>query len=139
MATSRTFAELAKRLKLRGFQVETGVEDAIQKAGLVVNQVLVVSTPVDTGRARNNYYTTIGAPSSTRVQDGEFDKSGAPSIARARDAVRRFMVGTVLFITNNIIYVPGLDRGRSAQAPAGMSKMAVAAGAALIRRTRVLK
>lgn len=115
--------------------METGVERVVRKAGLVADQVVVLSTPVDTGRARNNWILSIGTPLRG---DREPDKAGGGALANARQAIATYRLdfGSI-FITNNVPYIIPLENGSSRQAPSGMARQGVAAAAKVVRKARV--
>jgi hypothetical protein len=115
------------------------VEKHVRAAALRVDQVVVVGTPFDTGRARGGWILTIGTPSAET--NTPLDPSGAGAISQAAGAVRGFQAGRgvlgSIFITNNVEYILPLERGHSAQAPAGMVAQAVEAGADYVRKARI--
>lgn len=79
---------------------------------------IVRRTPVDTGRARGNWQTSVGAP-----VDGVLyvdDKSGGGAIARGDNATDGLKPFTTVWIANNLPYIEPLENGHSQQAPAGM-------------------
>lgn len=114
------------------------VEGIIRAAALAMDTSVVVTTPVDTGRARGNYVTSIGVPS------GEvFDVSGAgaatTSLSQGRSVISRWKLAMpAIFITNNLPYIMKLDTGSSAQAPNGMSRAALAVGQLVVKKGRLL-
>lgn len=117
------------------------VEKVVRKAALRIDQVAVTTTPVDTGRARNNWILTISKPSSEANRTP--DKSGAGAIAEAAGAVKGFKVGKgvlgSIHIANNVEYIVPLENGWSKKAPAGMMRAAVSAGVQYIRDNAVIK
>jgi hypothetical protein len=77
-------------------------------------------TPVDTGRARGNWFPSIGRPSTAydpdakdKVNPGGFVPQTFPPYIKA-------------WITNNVPYIEALNNGHSAQAPANFVELAVA-------------
>lgn len=80
---------------------------------------VVQKTPVDTGRARSGWNTTVGTPDE--------------SIAQNPDPVSVGVIATsdlgpfqVVHISNNVIYIEFLEQGSSSQAPRGMVSVTVA-------------
>lgn len=72
---------------------------------------VILSTPVDTGRARGNWQTTTETPAV-----GDVDRIGeAGAIAEAH--AKAGGVGTVTFLTNNLPYIMKLEEGHSEQSP----------------------
>jgi len=96
---------------------------------------IVLKTPVDTGRARANWFTSIGSPSSNTTSFTADTGRGisAPSrsaastaaISRGMGAISK-ATGNVLWITNNLPYIYRLEfEGWSKQAPAGMVRVTI--------------
>lgn len=72
---------------------------------------VIMSTPVDTGRARGNWQTTTETPAT-----GEVDRTGETgSIAEVH--AKSGGVGSVTFLTNNLPYIMKLEEGHSDQSP----------------------
>jgi len=128
------------------------VRQTVRKTALVGDQVLVLATPVDTGRARAGWIVSLGAPSSETPQTGESGDikeqrgatAAAKALAQARKAIGAYEDQGSIHITNNVHYVPILDKGRvgnrgSRQAPDGMTKAGLAAMNDVIRRARLLE
>jgi len=84
---------------------------------------LVVSTPVDTGHARSNWFFRNDRSGGI---DTASDKSGSPSNRRCAAFTSGLRAGGVFFITNNLPYILELEYGSSKQAPGGMARVAVA-------------
>lgn len=112
-------------LALGAFAKKTGgnIDLVARKAGLEVAASVVRRTPVDTGRARANWNTTIGQPSYAVAES--FDKAGATAIAQSAAALSGFKSGPSIWIANGLPYIGELERGSSKQAPAGMVEITV--------------
>lgn len=97
---------------------------------------IILNTPVDTGRARFNWFTSVGTPS---IQTIEFEGGGAAAqslaIGRAMPDIAK-AAGNVFWITNNLPYISSLEfglygegpktiQGFSKQAPRGMVRLAI--------------
>lgn len=78
------------------------------------------STPVDTGRARGNWQTTVGEPSNTESR--REDPSGSQAIADVMQKTPQG-AGQEVFLTNNLPYIEDLEYGSSTQAPQGMMRI----------------
>lgn len=94
---------------------------------------IVLKTPVDTGRARANWFTSVGSPSGNVT--ASTDPSGASAISSGLSAISK-ATGNVLWITNNLPYIYRLEFGTynngpktvggfSRQAPAGMVRVTI--------------
>lgn len=126
-----------RRLKLSNAQFVADISAFVDKAGVSIDTVcrkialdvfrrVVMRTPVDTGRARGAWQTTVGSAAS-----------GTPSAQRREAAALRELSSTALawdpakasiFLSNNLPYIGVLENGRvgsrgSAQAPSGMVKV----------------
>jgi len=80
---------------------------------------VIKATPVDTGRARGNWQTTVGSPAKGRLE--REDKSGSEAIAEV-EAKTPEGTGQVTYLSNNLPYIMELEEGSSKQAPEGMVK-----------------
>lgn len=131
MATPAVFA---KRIETVGLKIEGNVEQGLRKAVLAIDNALVSTTPVDTGRARSNWLANLDSPSLDTT------KATVPS-ARTATTVQRFKLGrnTAIHLTNNLPYIKSLDEGTSQQQPAGFVKRAIFAGVAAVKSVKLLK
>lgn len=84
---------------------------------------IVLRTPVDTGRARGNWQTTISHPATGQLET--VDKQGDDTINKGLAAIATLPPYQVVYIANNLEYIEFLEEGSSEQAPDGMVKMTV--------------
>lgn len=106
------------------FGKETLVKvDRVRRASIVeLFNLVILSTPVDTGRLRGNWQTSINAPILSDTERA--DKSGA--IAQAEALANLGALVDVVFMTNNLPYAARIEyEDYSAQAPGGMVRKAV--------------
>lgn len=107
--------------------------EAVGKICLDLTTSIVLKTPVDTGRARANWQTSIGKPSVGTVE--RTDKTGGQTINASLVDVKN-AAGNVFWITNNLPYIGVLEFGRypsgpntiggfSKQAPNGMVRISI--------------
>lgn len=80
-----------------------------QKLALQALTKLVLRTPVDTGRARGNWYVSIGSPTNL-VTDNQ-DKSGTSTINAGLAAIGGVGNYGIIWISNNVEYITVLDQG----------------------------
>jgi hypothetical protein len=133
---------LGRRLAVLGAGVEGETERLMRKGALVLDSALVLSTPVDTGRARANWIVSLGKPSESIPQpqvtkENEISEGEATqlSLSQASSEVARFRLPMrSIFAQNNVEYIGPLDAGSSAQAPRGMVRGAVAVLVAFLRK-----
>jgi hypothetical protein len=95
--------------------VESAREAAVSIALTLIGKV-TVRTPVDTGRARANWFLAEGAPRIETTESMTPENHGAVSLTGR----------SVIFITNSLPYIVPLEYGHSAQAPSGMLRIAIA-------------
>ena len=112
--TIRSDLDKALQRKLQAF------EDAIGRTALGVDAELVEQTPVDTGRARSNWFASIGSPS------GQTTEQTSPQTFDNKSIYDRYKLNQTIFITNNLPYIVPLNNGTSQQAPAGFVDATVA-------------
>lgn len=83
----------------------------------------IKSTPVDTGRARGNWQTSVGTPVDGTLERD--DPGGSAAIAEVT-AKTPNGAGQETFMSNNLPYIESLENGNSQQAPAGMVRINLA-------------
>lgn len=100
--------------------------ETVVKASLVrISTAIVVKSPVDTGRFRNNWLAAYGTANTT--VNMAVDPSGQAAINRLKMSVNGLTFREHFYFTNSLPYAKGLEYGDSAQAPAGMVRVSVAA------------
>jgi hypothetical protein len=104
-------------------KAKANADTVVRQASLSVLSSVVKRSPVDTGRFRGNWQTTIDAPASGDVS--LLDKSGAASISAGVGALTNVKAGETVWIVNNLPYAQRLENGYSDQAPAGMVRVTV--------------
>jgi hypothetical protein len=109
------------------FASKTGIrmDKVVRKVLLDFFRDLLVSTPVDTGNARSNWFFGFTRLDSTQPQTSA-SKNGSPSLKRCLDFAANLHAGGVFYITNNVVYIMRLEYGSSTQAPDGMARVTVA-------------
>ena len=129
-----------RRIRLRANNIPREVNKIVRTIALVVDQSLVLRTPVDTGRARSGWVVSLNEPSTEtpepfnplpRGTDPEKFGEGANArgaIAQGREVIGRRRPEQTLYIVNNNDYIDELNRGSSAQAPEMFVEMAIQDG-----------
>ena len=74
---------------------------------------LILQTPVDTGRARGNWFLSVSSPVGVTA------KSGRLSMIKAIKAMPKHILDKKIYLTNNLPYIVALEYGHSKQAPKG--------------------
>lgn len=110
--------DVEKFAKKAGVRTDQAVRATI--AGVCRN--IVKRTPVDTGRARGNWFASIGAPIQSTTTTA--DKSGNTVINKAQSFIED-APGSVFYFSNNLPYIEKLEFGSSTQAPQGMVRLSV--------------
>lgn len=130
MADLKSFG---KRIRVTGRVVEENGNLLKRKVATAVDASLVLSTPVDTGRARSNWQPELNKPA-----EGESDPMPASeALARAEAVIQAAQPDDEIHLTNNLPYIGKLNEGWSAQAPANFVETAVIDGANQVRGARI--
>jgi len=112
-AFNRELTTLAKRLPAESVKVLQ------RKIVLEALSRIVLKTPVDTGRARGNWQTTV----NTSPDD---EKLSSDPVADGLGAIAKVPDFAIVYITNNVPYIVYLESGTvSKQAPQGMVAITV--------------
>lgn len=117
-------------------QIEVGTQDMLKRVALDIDSALVLTTPVDTGRARSNWQVSIG-----KTAAGTIDQPVSPSeaIGNAKSELSKLKGSDdKIHITNNLPYIQRLNEGWSPQQPAGFVDQAVMTVVGSIRKQRIL-
>jgi hypothetical protein len=93
---------------------------------------IVQKTPVDTGRARGNWQTSIGSPIESAIErlepkgnEPQIEAGTAETIVAGLSAITSLPPYSIVWISNNMNYIEFLEGGSSKQAPAGMVMLTV--------------
>lgn len=120
----------------RGFatQIDREFDGAMDQWNLIMRRTaldaltrIVLKTPVDTGRARGNWFVQIGGAGDMVTETT--DKAGGPTIALGDAVIGSYRQRDdlpVISIYNNLPYINRLEHGWSKQAPNGMVSVTVA-------------
>ncbi len=116
----------------------------LKKTALVMDQVLVLGTPVDTGRARASWTATVAVAAAIAdvglnpySDDVEANKSASSAAALAQGivAIQGYKAGAgSIFLVNTVFYIFELDEGKAEkQAPEVTTREALIIGSAIIK------
>ena len=127
MADARGFAiELDRELDV----VISKWDQTIRRISLDALARVVEKTPVDTGRARANWFVQIGGAGVKITEDVDKSDKGQDTVAKESNVIGTFKLkdgDQVISLYNNLPYVNRLENGWSKiQAPAGMVAVTVA-------------
>jgi hypothetical protein len=83
------------------------VEKATRAAFIDVSSEIIIKTPVDTGRARANWFITQGSPSSEVTTSS----NGSSRISEVQSKLSGDVLGKVFYLVNNLPYIGVLEFG----------------------------
>lgn len=97
-------------------------DDITRAATLQLFSDVIKSTPVDTGRARGNWQTAVGTPTSGTIEREDKIKVGRTGGAAIAEVEQKTPpgAGQQTYLVNNLPYIFALEEGSSTQSPAGM-------------------
>jgi len=144
-----SLSEFSKRMGKIATDVEVNADKMVRKTVLAVDQAVVLSTPVDKGRARSNWVAELDAPFEGDIEPyapgdelglGEAGNAAA-AIAQAAAVASAYngKLNSEVHITNNLPYIQVLNDGSSEQAPANFVEEAVIEGVRAIKEAKLLK
>ncbi len=134
MASLEVFA---RRIQRRARQVETGASKMVRTVALIINQVLISETPVDTGHAVANWQIGISEPITSEIDEN--DPGRTSTIERNASIIRQAPPRKDIILSNNVPYIHKLNEGSSSQAPAQFVEMAVATAVRAAKKTRFFR
>lgn len=84
---------------------------------------IIKESPVDTGRFRGNWQSSLNTPKQGKLQ--RLDRSGSGAINDMSKIVLGLNMGQTFYLTNNLPYARRLEYGYSKQAPSGFLRINV--------------
>lgn len=113
-------ADLARLCEAAGDKAEL----VVRKIALDLGGQMIDRSPVDTGRFKSNWMTSVGPVDTSITTMAE--KSGARSMARMSEKLGGWKAGQTIWIVNNLPYAYRIEyKGWSQQAPSGVVRLAV--------------
>jgi len=98
-------------------KVNKGGRNFVRRVGIAAYQQITNLTPVDTGRAKANWFPGLNFVDETATEDVGLDSArGMAQFANAKP-------GDELNISNSLPYIKSLELGSSNQAASGMVRM----------------
>jgi hypothetical protein len=143
VANLRSFG---KRMNVLGSRVVANSNKLVRTVALVADQVVVMGTPVDTGRARSNWIVSLNHPADGIIEAYSPGESGstqsqnvAAALAQGEAVISRYASeDQEIHLTNNLPYIQELNDGRSDQAGANYIENGIAAAVAAVDDNRGL-
>lgn len=110
-------------LKKWAKKTQVDIEDVLKESSIFIFSRVILMSPVDTGRFRANWISSVGQPMSGVISDAT-DKSGSITISTMTGVVEKFQISDKsLHLVNSLPYAVRLEYGWSKQAPAGMVRL----------------
>ncbi len=111
------------------------LEVGFKKVAFGLSEDIIMATPVDSGRARGNWFPEINTFSNQ--EDNNADGSGSVAVNKVASKTRALKLGQTFTLTNNLPYIVRLEYGLyplnskgsktisgfSTQAPQGMVRI----------------
>lgn len=85
---------------------------------------IIIQSPVDTGRFRNNWNPSANKPNFRTTES--VDKSGSNAIGNVKATIQASNSTDSLHLSNGLPYAQRLEYGWSKQAPSGMVRVNIA-------------
>ena len=120
-------------------KAEASATQVYRKVAYELFRRVILRTPVDTGRLRGNWQTTLGAPAFGELDrednSAPANQAGIGQSSAADDSLTTTLTADItdpLYLTNNLPYAQVIERGSSDQAPAGMVRVSITEFAGLV-------
>ena len=99
------------------------IDDVVQKATFDIFRSVILKSPVDTGRFKANWQSSVGSYASISID--ATDPSGTSTINAMASVALSTKAGNIVYLTNNLPYATFLEYGGSIQAPSGMVRTTI--------------
>jgi len=109
------------------------MESAVKEIASELGETVVSRTPVETGRLKGSWFSTLNNPSVTF--SGVEDKAGTGSISRIDSAVQSYELGDVIYIINSTPYGRFVEYGTSKMAPRSFVRSTIADAPQVVNAT----
>lgn len=104
----------------------------VRKVAMDLGGQMIEKSPVDTGRFKNNWQTSLGGLNKSTSAGA--DASASQAVGALHAAVGAWNPGQTIFISNSLPYAQRLEMGWSKQAPAGIVRLTVQNYAEAVRK-----
>lgn len=111
------------------------LDDVLSSSVIALMSVAIIKTPIDKGRARNNWFVQLGDKNVGNFERKE-DRSGKGSLDDLRFTANNLTAGGSILLYNNLPYIERLENGYSEQAAAGMVRSAVASWSQIVESNK---
>lgn len=138
MIEIKNLPKFEKNLRLVSKKLGIPVQTAVKKLAFDIFGDVVAGTPVDTGRAMNNWNISVGSPDHTTTEAGGKKTSVRNSKkVEGLTTLANFAVGQTVWISNSVDYIMYLEEGHSRQAPNGWVVRAVLNNINALKNARI--
>jgi Tfp pilus assembly protein FimT len=120
---NRSLQKFQREISEYARKVPDKITELQKKLVLEALRRIVLSTPVDTGRARGNWQVTLGTPAEGKLETT--DQNGSDTIQKGVAVLDGLPPFQCVWISNNLEYIEFLEDGSSQQAPHGMVRLTV--------------
>lgn len=93
-------------------------EKVFRKTCFEISNEVISNTPVDSGRAKNNWFPDINKFSNNTTENT--DKTGKQALSNVQTKTKSLQLGNTFTLSNNLDYIEKLEYGWSKQSPNGM-------------------
>lgn len=97
------------------------IDQFVRKTAIDLTTSIIKSTPVDTGRARANWFVSF----EDAIDNTTDDTNSAKALSNATNTLLKGKIGKYIYIQNNLDYAVKLEYGASKQAAQGMVRINV--------------
>lgn len=125
------FNEFSKELDDFAKEFPSTANQIIRLVALEALKNVVLATPVDTGRARSNWFIGIDSPVEDETDDTDYQSNLATESKKLLSPVG----SNIIWLTNNLPYIVRLNEGWSEQAPEGFVEKSVVAAERAIEKS----
>tara|TARA_R100000951_G_C2598477_1_gene167400 strand:- start:468 stop:848 length:381 start_codon:yes stop_codon:yes gene_type:complete len=94
--------------------------DTIRGTLLSFTKRVIKETPVDTGRLRGNWQSSLNVPQNVPIERVQKTKTSGVAVQESSEKLSKLNIGDIFWFTNNLPYARRIEEGWSKQAPAGM-------------------
>lgn len=131
--------EFVSRMRKRAAEFDEKRNELVRTVVIAASSSVIQATPVDTGRARNNWLLSLRTPDESVDMDGSFQKSGQTAQTNIETTIKKRKSNEVVYLQNNLPYIGRLNDGWSDQAPANFIQSAVIAVVNAIKKMNLFK
>ena len=128
-------AKLARDLHILASELPEKANEVVRVFAIEALNNLILATPVDTGRARSNWFVNANNPDSSVSQNTDFNSNMSTQVGK----LSKLQGFESVWISNNLPYIGVLNDGHSQQAPVGFVEKAVEAAGSAIANAKILR